>query len=255
MALSFFTGFFLFFSLLAQPIGFFSNLGIEKFISFLEEKIQQGLKVTFRKSFIRSLIRFGTTYVGIFIVVFKPFGYEISMIVAALIFIVNIIWTFTTFIINSIKFVPRFYKIPCYLCKTKSLSQTALKVVDDNWDYIFNEEEINKFGFFKRNLLKLLKKTCATSIGNAYTNFKEVGGNFSNRFKELPGVKEIAHSLFKYVLTFILKYIIFFAIYFIILHLLQPLILEVYVGISKWEIILFPFVQIKNTILLLFNSF
>ena len=187
----------------------------------LKEKMKEG----FKKVFLKSTIKYLIIFLGIFIVIFNPFKFFVSHLIASVMFLGVFTWS----LISAIKVTINYYKLPLFCIKKKSIHDGSWQFIEVKWPKI------------------------AKGI-TGYSMVRNIACLFSKNFEDMPEVSNTVKDFIRYILKDIIVFCSFFALYFITVQFIaKPLLLMKYAGLRTWEVYLFPFVQIKNFIVYLFT--
>ena len=195
------------------------NIVVDKSKEFLRKKMKEG----FKKVLIKSTIKYCIIFVGIFVVILEPFKFFFSHLTASILFLGVLIWS----IINAIKTIKEYYKLPIFMIKTKSINNGAWEFIKYKWPGV------------------------AKGI-SSYSKIRKVGASVYKGFEQFPEVKSTVKEFLHYVLKDIIIFCSFFVLYFVSVQFIaKPLLLGNVAGLKTWEVYLFPFVQMKDFIVYL----
>lgn len=198
--------------------------GTNLVVSSAKEWLKNRMKGGFKKVFIKSSIKYLIIFIGIFFVIFEPFKFFVSNLIASILFIGVFVWS----LISFIKVAREYYKLPYFIIREKDIHNGAWEFIRFKWPGV------------------------AKGI-SGYNLVRTIGCVFSKNFEKMPEVDSTVKDFLKYILKDFIIFVSFFVLYFITVNFIaKPLLLIHFADIHTWEIYLFPFVQIKNFIVYLF---
>ncbi|MGN0740751.1 MAG: YkvA family protein [Treponema sp.] len=183
----------------------------------IDEKLNQMLKTTVICAVTSSLLVFS----GIFLVIFMPFGKEISYYAAAVIFILFFGFMIFRFMRNL---------------------KNALPWIKS----IFKEKNIKK-GILAE--IKNQNKTIAV-----YDTVLEKGAKIFPSLEEIPNLERILDHYVRFFRKKVLIFLIAIALYFLAVNfILKPFLITSFSDLKYWEIYLYPIVHISESLKSLLN--